>query len=266
MARPPESVRSAFLTLTKQFHPARFGRMSNELQRLSNEVFLGIKAAHELLLKSLGVTTRGGSTMQTGGMPVLTAEGTNRTQQRPGTPPVRARPAHRRHADSGRQSTGSGDPAHADPDQARPRARFPVAQQRRSGPERSPADRGTSAGTPQLGRRTPPERRSTQRIRARVKAAITPQAVAPSAIRRPSIRRRRARHRRMAAAAEDDAGVRRARRAPASPGCARPEELGRGGRRCSTALAARVPASKQYRALLAHTRGREAQTRRPRRG
>ena len=43
----PESVRAAFLTLTKQFHPARFGRMSTEIQRLSNEVFLGIKAAHE---------------------------------------------------------------------------------------------------------------------------------------------------------------------------------------------------------------------------
>ena len=85
-----ESVRAAFLALTKQFHPARFGRMSTDIQRLSNEVFLGIKAAHELLLKSLGVATRGGSTMQTGGMPVLTAEGTNRTQQRPGTPPAGA--------------------------------------------------------------------------------------------------------------------------------------------------------------------------------
>ncbi len=45
----PEELRSAFLTLTKAYHPARFGRMSNELQKLANEVFLQIRAAHDLL-------------------------------------------------------------------------------------------------------------------------------------------------------------------------------------------------------------------------
>src|SRR6476469_4325444 len=50
----PEQVRAAFLELTKQYHPARFGRMSTELQKMSNEVFLGIKSAHESLMRTLG--------------------------------------------------------------------------------------------------------------------------------------------------------------------------------------------------------------------
>jgi hypothetical protein len=54
----PEEIRTAFLGLTKTFHPARFGRMSTEIQKLSNEVFLGIKGAHEALLKTLGVPIR----------------------------------------------------------------------------------------------------------------------------------------------------------------------------------------------------------------
>lgn len=44
-------IRGAFLQLTKQFHPARFGRMASDIQRLSNEVFLGLRAAHDLLAK-----------------------------------------------------------------------------------------------------------------------------------------------------------------------------------------------------------------------
>ncbi len=53
-----EQVRAAFLELTKQFHPARFARMSPELQKLSNEVFLGIKDAHERMLRALGASLR----------------------------------------------------------------------------------------------------------------------------------------------------------------------------------------------------------------
>src|SRR5262245_41233368 len=73
----PDQVRGAFLELTKQFHPARFGRLSVDVQRLSNEVFLGIKLAHDTLLRSLGAPTRPGSMARTtsGGMPVVTAEG-----------------------------------------------------------------------------------------------------------------------------------------------------------------------------------------------
>jgi len=56
----PEAVRAAFLTLTKQFHPARFGRLSLDIQRMSNEVFLGIKAAHDAMLRALGASPRPG--------------------------------------------------------------------------------------------------------------------------------------------------------------------------------------------------------------
>jgi len=44
-------IRNAFLTRTKQFHPARFGRMSPDIQRLANEVFLSLRAVHENLAK-----------------------------------------------------------------------------------------------------------------------------------------------------------------------------------------------------------------------
>jgi curved DNA-binding protein CbpA len=47
-----EDVRAAFLTLTKQFHPVRFGRMAVDIQKLSNEVFLALRAAHDAIAKS----------------------------------------------------------------------------------------------------------------------------------------------------------------------------------------------------------------------
>jgi hypothetical protein len=45
-------IRTAFLELTKKFHPARFGRMPTEVQRLSTEVFLSLRAAHDQLAKT----------------------------------------------------------------------------------------------------------------------------------------------------------------------------------------------------------------------
>lgn len=47
----PEHVRAAFLQLTKTYHPAKFARMSTEIQKLANEVFLGLRAAHDQLAK-----------------------------------------------------------------------------------------------------------------------------------------------------------------------------------------------------------------------
>ncbi|HSN28588.1 MAG TPA: J domain-containing protein, partial [Kofleriaceae bacterium] len=91
-----DEVRTAFLALTKQFHPARFGRLAIDVQRLANEVFLGIKGAHDQLMKQLGNGRR--SAMQSGGMPVITDAkvsgaipvvriGTP-SPARPGTPPL----------------------------------------------------------------------------------------------------------------------------------------------------------------------------------
>ncbi len=76
-----DQIRRAFLSLTKQFHPARFARMAPEVQKLSNEVFLGIKAAHETMLRALGASIRPGGGMKSssssGAIPAaVAAEGT----------------------------------------------------------------------------------------------------------------------------------------------------------------------------------------------
>jgi curved DNA-binding protein CbpA len=47
-----DDVRAAFLQLTKQYHPVRFGRMALDIRRLSNEVFLALRAAHDALAKA----------------------------------------------------------------------------------------------------------------------------------------------------------------------------------------------------------------------
>ena len=48
-----EDARTAFLQLTKQYHPVRFGRMAADIQKLSNEVFLALRAAHDAIAKNL---------------------------------------------------------------------------------------------------------------------------------------------------------------------------------------------------------------------
>lgn len=49
----PEDARAAFLQLTKQYHPVRFGRMATDIQKLANEVFLALRAAHDSVAKTL---------------------------------------------------------------------------------------------------------------------------------------------------------------------------------------------------------------------
>src|SRR6266576_2481303 len=67
-----EDVRAAFLSLTKRFHPARFARASSELQKFSNEVFLGIRSAHDTLVS--GSSLRAGSA-KSGAFPAVVADG-----------------------------------------------------------------------------------------------------------------------------------------------------------------------------------------------
>lgn len=64
-----DEVRSAFLELTKHYHPVRFGRMPADIQKLSNEVFLALRAAHDTLAK---VRRR-----QTGPMATVPARGSS---------------------------------------------------------------------------------------------------------------------------------------------------------------------------------------------
>ena len=68
-------LRTAFLELTKIYHPARFGRMSSELQKLANEVFLQIRAAHDLLRQGLPAGARPTGTTSPG-MAALKSSGT----------------------------------------------------------------------------------------------------------------------------------------------------------------------------------------------
>jgi hypothetical protein len=58
-------IRSAFLQLTKTYHPTRFARMSSDVQRLSNEVFLALRGAHDSIAKPV----RGGRANQSGMLP-----------------------------------------------------------------------------------------------------------------------------------------------------------------------------------------------------
>jgi hypothetical protein len=175
----PEQVRAAFLALTKTFHPARFGRMSPDVQRLSNEVFLGIKGAHETLLKMLGVPNGRVSATGSGSFPRSASPPPERSTQRmpqiarPVTPPFGVRAV-------------------------------------------------AAPGAPRQG--TPPQPDS-----GRIAAAVP---AGPNVDERLELQR-----------ALD---LLTARSWPAA-------------RQAITALAARVPSSKHYRALLCYTRGREAQ-------
>ena len=71
----PADIRTAFLELTKVYHPARFGRLSTDTQKLSNEVFLGLRAAHDAIAPARG-SVRPSAAMkpavrQTGAMPPI---------------------------------------------------------------------------------------------------------------------------------------------------------------------------------------------------
>lgn len=80
----PEDIRAAFLELTKLFHPVRFGRMAIDVQKLSNEVFLSLRAAHDALSKSARRTT--------GPIPTLLAPAAGMSSARPAIlAPVQAR-------------------------------------------------------------------------------------------------------------------------------------------------------------------------------
>ncbi len=241
----PESVRAAFLELTKQFHPARFGRMSTELQRLSNEVFLGIKAAHEQLLRGLGVAPRGSwMNNQSGGMPVVSAEGTNRTM-RFGTVQPRA--------------LGTEQPTRPQP--AIPRTLTPTQHGFGAARPVTPAF-GARVVTARPG--TPPQSSSPV---SRPSTPLQTRPVTPSGSRpstpnaSPPADSTATRGttgdwqqlQRTTGAFDERAELQQVLGALAQKNWSTAKTLLNG-------LAARVPASKQYRALIAYTRGREAQS------
>ncbi|MFN0247438.1 MAG: hypothetical protein ACKV2T_11175 [Kofleriaceae bacterium] len=83
-------IRNAFLTLTKRFHPQKFARMAPDIQRLANEVFLSLRAAHDTLSRPTSASTR-----KSGPMPTLQSlprpNGAAPPVSRAPTPPVMPR-------------------------------------------------------------------------------------------------------------------------------------------------------------------------------
>jgi hypothetical protein len=227
-----EQVRGAFLALTKQFHPARFGRMSNDVQKLSNEVFLGIKTAHDSMLKALGVAPRGtpAGKIQSGALPAVKlpvgqtaplprAQGTPQQTPIRGSSPVASR--------AGSPPTGTTPP-----------------QGIRAG---STPPHGIRAGSPPAGT-TPP-----QGIRAGSRPASPVSSGVPVAMTEHNTARGVAIPTQKTAPVFDE----RSELQQALDHMTAKNWIG--ARNVLHGLAARVPASKQYRALLCYTRGCEAQ-------
>lgn len=89
----PAEIRTAFLELTKIYHPARFGRLSTDTQKLSNEVFLAIRAAHDAIARPVRGSPRPSAAVkaparQTGGIQPLRPSG----QATSVIPPVQTAP------------------------------------------------------------------------------------------------------------------------------------------------------------------------------
>ena len=104
-AATPAEIRTAFLQLTKTYHPARFGYMSPELQRLSNEVFLSLRAAHDSIARPAraaaaakadrsGVYLAGPTRVdRPGGLPATATPAAGTPTAAPPTPPPTPPPA-----------------------------------------------------------------------------------------------------------------------------------------------------------------------------
>lgn len=242
-----DEVRAAFLGLTKQFHPARFARMSSDLHRLSNEVFIGIKTAHDALMKQLG----GARTGQSGGMPVIAADGTGRTPivrpvargtERPSQPviarvptptgmPPRSTTQQIPRVQTEPVRTPTQQLPRVQPDPVRALSR-PQPEPARGGTQpfrgvaapRPPTPPGTRPATPPARPATPPSSTETGRHAGVPKEPPFDER----AVLRESLMLLN-------------------------------EQNWAGARQVLHTLAARVPASKNYRALLGYARGREAQ-------
>lgn len=246
-----EDVRAAFLQLTKQFHPARFGRMSTETQKLSNEVFLGIKSAHESLLRQAGGAIRGGGRSSQSGMVPLSREDQTR--------PIQLQPR----AVGTQQPVVSRTMTPLVPRTMTPGLGLPIAA-----PSMSPKPGlGPASGQrPPTGSPIPPTpirgatptvlRPGTPRVTPPVTRPSTPNIAPPlpatsdpathrgtgdwSPVAKPS------------AVFDERAQFQHVLDALAAKSWHQAKTL-------LNNLAARVPSSKQYRALLAYSRGREAQ-------
>jgi len=259
-------ARSAFLELTKLYHPARFGRMSTELQRLANEVFLGIRGAHEALAKTSGWSLRGqpGSQPSTRPPTVVPVQvqggargtgGVRQTHPPPGhgmpTQPLSTQPRAGTNAGPGSARPAPVQPAtQMQPATSRPTTAAPAgARPSKPSPAPVPASRPT---TP-----TPSPTTTTARTAPATVQPWKPSVSSPTRAASPVP---------TASASGTGSG---AVRAPAGTFDERAElmqvmDLVRkgqwpGARAALQNLAARVPTSTHYKALLSYARAREAQ-------
>jgi len=244
----PDEVRAAFLELTKQFHPARFARMPPEVHRLSNEVFLGIKTAHDQLMKLLGGARRGGVS-QSGAIPVVarpperaSAPVVARTVT-PIQPAIRPGPPASGMPPASRMPTPSQGMRPVTPPPARPVSGQPVRSSTPPPPARTTPAMGTPIQRPPTGTRptTPPVTRPGTPPTARPVSPPAPTSYNPDTIRHsgvPAFDERTANREAMIQLNEQDWSA---------------------ARQTLQNLAQHRPQSKNYGALLAYARGREAQ-------
>lgn len=252
-AATAEQVRAAFLALTKQFHPARFGRLAVDVQKLSNEVFLGIKSAHDQLLKQRGGGKR---TMQSGSMPVITDAKTSGA-----IPVIRApTPAPARPTGSVPPQSRPGTPPLARGTDRPPERPSTPAVSRTSTPSQPIVSRTSTPAapvrptTPAFGTPIPPK--TSPGIRAVTPTHPRPptppaRPPTPSSSLNPDTVRGFAPPKEPAF--DERAALREAL-------MLLNEQTWSAARQALSTLAAKVPQSKNYRALLGYARGREAQT------
>ena len=252
-----EEVRAAFLHLTKQFHPARFGRMATDVQKLANEVFLGIKLAHDQLTKQLGSSGRPTTRPATG--PAAQGTDLNRPatgpgtvrgtglSPRPGTPPT-VQFARGTDRAAPRPSTPLITPSAPRPVSSGPLTRAQTSQQITT--------QNTRVGTPPVG--VPVTTRPTSPM-STLRPGTPPQrppTASADSINPPTIRYSGVQPTqplpRGQAAFNESAELQAAMNLLSSKDYS-------GARAAFHALAAKLPQSRQYRALLCYARGRETQ-------
>jgi hypothetical protein len=227
-------LRAAFLQLTKQYHPVRFGRMAVDIQKLSNEVFLALRAAHDALAKTLRQTPT--VPLATGRSPVPSALGSQVLAPAPPASPSLVPPAP---PPSGARSS--------QPFSAKP-ARGPLPHVGHAGHaandsgERPPVQR---ALTPPTGVKIPSPRPPV----TQPASATRPIPHAPPSGQRATIVPASAAGNPQTAAVKDEAAALDLLQ----------RQLWDQAKTVLHQLSARDPTSKRIRALMCYARGREAQ-------
>ena len=238
-------IRNAFLTKTKQFHPARFGRMAIDIQKLANEVFLSLRAAHETIARPSTVAKPAGA-RPLGPSPLKPAGSGQTPAVRPtGAPPASGVPKRPSPAPGGTQPIRSGTAQM--PVVSRPTGGTPAASIR---PPTQPLRALDAQPTPVASQGTQPIRTDPRAPAQPTRPGIAP--ARPSTGQTPVLPR-------PGAAPPAAAGAKPVERelAPIMELIAQ-QQLAAAKVALET-LVARSPQSTKYKALLAYAKGREAQ-------